>query len=360
VPDPPGVTIRKLEPGDEPSLVRCVVRCYGDGYPHRAFYDADEIRRLLSRELLHSAVAVDGEGEVVAHLGVVLERRGSRTADMVLGIVDSRFRGHTLSVRVGIVLAQEFQRLGLIGLYMYATTAHAISQKLTLANSSIETGVLLGYLPEATSSMQRPSDPPGWRIPSIMLYLPLAEAPARTAYVPERYREVASDIYARAGLERRLVEAGSSLPDAPTRLRSVLDTARSLARVVIETAGTDLVSAVSEALRDVGSSAADIVHIDLRISDPSTPESAEMLRQLGFFFGGVLPELRDGDVIRLQSTTERPHDRSTIEVVSEVSEGLLDFVLADQEAALAESQRKAAVGSRSKPQGTSGKTIFEG
>jgi len=339
VPEPPGVTIRKLEPGDEPSLVRCVVRCYADGYPHRAFYDADEIRRLLSRELLHSAVAVDGAGEVVAHLGVMLEHRGSRTADMVLGIVDSRFRGHALSVRVGALLAREFQRLGLIGLYLYATTAHAISQKLILESKSIETGVLLGYLPEATSSMQRPTDPPGWRIPSILLYLPLAESPARTAHVPRRYREIAREIYARTGLERQLVESGDDLPDAPTRLRLVLDAARNLARVVIERAGRDLVSEVGNGLRDVGSSAAHIVHIDLRLSDPSTPASVEMFRELGFFFGGILPELGDGDVIRLQFTRERPHDRGAIAVVTEVSEGLLDFVLADQEATLALSHR---------------------
>ncbi len=332
--DPLGVTIRELEPGDVPSLVRCVVRCYGESYPYRAFYDADEIRLLLSRELLHSAVAVDRQGEVIAHLGTVLERRGSRTGDMVLGIVDSRFRGHALSVRVGVVLAQEFQRLALIGLYLYATTAHAISQKLTLATGSIETGVLLGYLPEATSSMQQPTHSLGWRIPSIMLYLPLAEAPARTVYVPKRYRDLTSEIYARAGLERQPIEVGSGLSCAPTRLRSLLDTSRSLARVVVERAGRDLVSAVRQGLRDVGSNTADIAHVDLQLSDPATPESVEMLRELGFFFGGVLPELRDGDVIRLQSAREGLLDRSAIAVVSEVSERLLDFVLADREAAL--------------------------
>lgn len=337
--DPPGVTIRKLEPGDVPSLVRCAVRCYGDSYPQRVFYDADEVRRLLSRELLYSAVAVDREDEVVAHLGMVLERRGNRTGDMVLGIVDSRFRGHALSVHVGSILAQEFQRLGLIGLYQYATTAHGISQRLNLATSSIVTGVLLGYVPEVTSSMQRPTDPLGWRIPSIMLYLPLAEAPARTAYVPKRYRELVSDIYAGIGLERQLVESGSGLPGAPTYLRSVLDTPRSLARVVVERAGRDLVSEVSRGLRDVGSSVAHIAHIDLRLSDPSTPESVEVLRELGFFFGGVLPEFRDGDVIRLQSTRQGLLDRSAIAVVSEASERHLDFVLADREAALAMSSR---------------------
>jgi hypothetical protein len=334
VPDSPGVTIRKLEPGDAPSLVRCVVRCYGDSYPDRAFYAADEIRSLLSRELLHSAVALDRQGEVVAHLGVVLERRGARTGDMVLGIVDSRFRGRQLILETGVCLAPEFARLGLIGLYQYATTAHAISQRLTLATSSIETGVLLGYLPEATSSMQRPQDPLGWRIPSIMLYLPLGEAPARKAYVPRRYREVASGIYSRVGLERQLVEADVDLPDAPARLRLDLETSRSLARIVVERAGRDLVPEVSRVLREVASSEAQIVHLDLRLSDPCTPKIVELLRGRGLFFGGILPELRDADVIRLQSTREEPRDRNVIEVFSLVAERLLDFVLEDRQAAL--------------------------
>ena len=89
VPDALEVTIRRLEPGDVPGLVRCC----GDHCPYRAFSAADEVRSSLSRERLHSAVALDELGEVVAHLGVVLERRGARTGDMGLGIVDSRFRG---------------------------------------------------------------------------------------------------------------------------------------------------------------------------------------------------------------------------------------------------------------------------
>ena len=329
------MTIRGLEPGDAPSLVRCVVRCYGDSYPFRAFYDADEIRSLLGRELLCSAVALDRQGEVVAHLGVVLGRRGARTGDMVLGIVDPRFRGRQLILQTGVCLAQQFAHLDLIGLYQFATTAHAISQRLVLATSSIETGVLLGYLPEATSSMQRPTSPLGWRIPSIMLFLPLGEAPERKVYVPARYREMVSDIYSRIGLERQLVEADADLPDERTRLRLVLETARSLARIEVERAGRDLVAEVSEVLREVASEGAQIVHLDLRLCDPSTPKSAELLRGLGFFFGGILPELRDGDVLRLQSTREGPRDRSGIEVFSQVGERLLDFVLDDREAVLA-------------------------
>ena len=167
-----------------------------------------------------------------------------------------------------------------------------------------------------------------------MLYLPLGEAPARTAYVPGRYRDVASGIYSRVGLERQLVEADAELPDAPARLRLDLETSRSLARITVERAGRDLVPEVSRVLREVASSEAQIVHLDLQLSDPCTPKIVELLRGLGLFFGGILPELRDGDVIRLQSTREEPRDRSLIEVFSELAERLLDFVLEDRQAAL--------------------------
>jgi hypothetical protein len=197
---------RRLEPGDAPALVRCLRRCYGDTYLHRDFYDLEAIRSLLQRGLLHSGIAVDESGEVVAHLGMLLERVGDRTADMVLGIVDPRYRGQQLILRTGAVVAPEFERLGLTGLYQYATTAHETSQKLTLATRSVETGMLLGFLPEATTSMQTANAPPPWRLPAIMLYLPLAAAPRRTAHVPRCYREVVSDIYARVGLERRLAD----------------------------------------------------------------------------------------------------------------------------------------------------------
>ena len=43
-----------------------------------------------------------------------------------------------------------------------------------------------------------------------------------------------------------------------------------------------------------------VAHVDLSLSDPATPAAVELLRARGFFFAGVLPEYRDGDVLRLQ------------------------------------------------------------
>ena len=168
-----------------------------------------------------------------------------------------------------------------------------------------------------------------------MLYLPLAAAPRRTAHVPRCYREVVSDIYARIGLERRLVNECADHPRRPARLRSVIDAPRGRIRVVIEAVGEGLLSEVARRLRDPAARAMQIAQLDLPLSDPATPSAVEALRELGFFFGGVLPEFSEGDVLRLQSVRSQAVDFTSVALVSEVGKRLLDFVLGDRAQVLA-------------------------
>jgi serine/threonine-protein kinase RsbW len=174
-----------------------------------------------------------------------------------------------------------------------------------------------------------------------MLYLPLAAAPRRTAHVPRCYREVVSDIYARVGLERRLADEDLDLSRRPARLRSVIDAPRGRIRIVVEAIGEDLVPEVARWLRDPGASSMQIAQLDLPLSDPATPSAVEALRELGFFFGGVLPEFSEGDVLRLQSVRSPAVDFTSVALVSEVGKRLLDFVLADRAQVLARTRNVA-------------------
>jgi len=246
---------------------------------------------------------------------------------MILGIVDSRYRGRKLVLEVGLALASTLSELGLLGLYLYATTAHAISQKLCLATGSIEAGILIGFLPEATSSRQILSRAVSHRYPSILLYRPIGKAPARTVHLPASYRPIAGDLYRRSGLEREIVDGSADLPARSTIQRAVLDAPRDLVRFVVESPGADLVQQVAQRLRDPGMDSMEAVQLDLPLADPATPAAVEGLRPLGFFFAAILPELRDGDVIRLQAVKSRAVDRASISLASAKGRELLDLVL---------------------------------
>jgi serine/threonine-protein kinase RsbW len=148
-------------------------------------------------------------------------------------------------------------------------------------------------------------------------------------HVPPSYRRIASDIYARVGLERRIVDGTGVLAPRSTTQRVILDAPRDLVRFAVESAGEDLGEQLAQQLRDPGMDSIEVFQLDLPLADPATPAAVEMLRPLGFFFGGILPELRDGDVIRLQAVKRRAIDRDAVSLASASARELLDLVLAE-------------------------------
>jgi hypothetical protein len=71
----------------------------------------------------------------------------------------------------------------------------------------------------------------------------------------------------------------------------------------------------------------DLVHIELRLSDPATRRQPMAVHdELGVFFGGIVPEMRDGDVLRLQWLNGVEADPSDIAVASDFGRELLAYV----------------------------------
>src|SRR3712207_9391146 len=67
-------------------------------------------------------------------------------------------------------------------------------------------------------------------------------------------------------------------------------------------------------LRELCLHRVDCIYVDLPLSHPAVQSAGARLDELGFFFGGIIPELRDGDVLRLQYLNEvdvRPDDVRT-------------------------------------------------
>lgn len=74
----------------------------------------------------------------------------ARTVDAGNTIVDPRFRGRQLVIRLGLHLNELCANEGFLGYHHYPTTAHAIMQELSVADEGTETGVMLAYIPAGT------------------------------------------------------------------------------------------------------------------------------------------------------------------------------------------------------------------
>jgi serine/threonine-protein kinase RsbW len=326
-PDSP-IDVRFLRPEEAGALTAAIERSYGRSYDAAWVYDAAEIRRRLETGTMRSLVGLDPAGEIVGHLGLGRAPATAPTGHAGQAIVDHRYRGHHLFTTLKRDLARWCTDQGLLGMYSEATAAHPYSQAANLALGAHETGFLLGYIPAQVSYTAIKEDAHGMRQSVALFWLPTNPAPPREVHPPRWHREIVDAIYDHNGIERRLVAT-----DAVPALEGETDVAitphpdHNEVSATVRRLGADVVPALEAVLAEQGAAGVAVVHVELSLSDPATAAlPVDVHDELGVFFGGVVPELRDGDVLRLQWLNGVEATRDDIAVASEFGGELLDYV----------------------------------
>jgi hypothetical protein len=140
----------------------------------------------------------------------------------------------------------------------------------------------------------RAGEDPG-RVAVTVVYQAARETGSERIFVPDRYADRLGAFASSLSL-RRVFAAGGRLT-GDSDLDMCRDEARSLMRIVVRRAGSDLTREVSRQSNAFGTG---LVHVDLNMSDNGTNEAAEALRSLGFVYGAWLPGWSGSDVLRMQ------------------------------------------------------------
>lgn len=324
-PDAP-IDIRFLRPEEAARLTAAIERSYGTSYDAAWAYDPDEIRRRLECGSMRSIVGIDPEGEVVGHLALDRPQPTAPAGHAGQAVVDPRYRGHHLFTTLKRELAAWCTSAGILGMYSEATAAHPYSQAANLALGAHETGFLLGYIPSQVSYTAIKEDAGGRRQSVALFWLTTNPPPDRVAHPPRWHREIVRAIYDHNGLEREMV-APDATPELVGRTAFTLTehVDHNEATIAIDRVGADIVAVLASTLADYHDR--DVVHIDLPLSDPGTAALPEIVHDdLGVFFGGIVPELRGGDVLRLQWLNGVEADPSDVSVASDFGAELLAYV----------------------------------
>lgn len=329
------LTVRLMQPADAEGLARCLYRTYGYTYFAEAFYDPPQLRQLLASGLVLSFVAINAVGEVVGHLALLLESVSSPVAEAARAIVDPRYRGHHLFERLKGFARDYMKPRGLRGIYSEAVAVHPYSQKGSIALGARETGVLLADV-AADVSFKKLKESRPQRQATVLLYLPVnAEAP-REVWVPPELEAMVRRIYERVGLDRTVhVAAPTDRPAAgtpPSQLDVHVEAATGEANLTVRSVGPNLDQRVHYRLRELCLQRVDVIYLDVPMASASAAAFSPDLERLGFFFGGVIPEKADGDVLRWQYLNNVSVDPAQIQVASEFGKELLEFVLRCQQA----------------------------
>jgi serine/threonine-protein kinase RsbW len=320
------IEVRFLRPDEAARLTEAIERSYGSSYDAAWAYDPAEIRRRLECGSMRSIVGVDPAGDVVGHLALDRAEPTAPAGHAGQAVVDPRYRGHHLFTTLKRDLAAWCTSEGILGMYSEATAAHPYSQAANLALGAHETGFLLGYIPADVSYTAIKADAHGLRHSVALFWLTTNAPPPRLVHPPHWHRTILTDLYEHNGLDRTLVDvAATPKLEGTTGLTFTEHADHNETTVAIHHVGADIVPVLAMALADQADR--DLVHVDLSLTNPTTAALPEAVHDdLDVFFGGIVPELRGGDVLRLQWLNGVEADPSDVAVASEFGESLLAYV----------------------------------
>jgi len=322
--------IRLMKPDDSVDLARCVYRCYGYTYANGDVYFPDRVREFLESGLLISHIALGQDDEVIGHVSIRKEYPDAVIGERGQAVVDPRYRGYGLLKKLVSSSVTHARDMGMYGTYSEAVTVHTYSQKAALSIGACETGVLLGFTPATMLFKKIEEGHREQRQAAVLLYTRVNEEPWRDVYPPFHHGAIIRRIYERNNFRRNIMSAPDVKEQADVPPSSQVDvrvqTEASRAFMLIKQYGVDLNELVKFRLRELCLRRVDCIYIDLPLSHPATPKFCASLEMLGFFFAGVIPEMSEGDVLRLQYLNNVDVDLDNIQIASDFGKELLDYV----------------------------------
>lgn len=327
------IQIRMLGASESTRLGDAVRAVYGETYPVLWAYDADEVARRISAGLLISAIAETSDGELLCHSGLSLAAPEDVVGHAGQALTLPAARGRHVFTAVKRYLVEWVTSRGLVGMYSEATAAHPYSQQALLDLGGHETGFLLGFIPESVdNSVSAPS--PG-RQSAALFFLRMRPGKERRLYAPSRHREIVRDTI-------EICDFRSQLADAPVRadlpsssqLHVQTRPGDNVAILTVSQAGDDLTARVDAERSRLFSEGVDALYVDLPLHRPESAHVSESLEELKLSYSGIFPNNEAaGDVLRLQCLRKATALSHEVVVASPHGAALLEYVVADMEAA---------------------------
>lgn len=327
------IATRPMRPEEAAELARLVYRCYGYTYPGEFIYYPEKVEAQQRAGLMKSYVACNQRGELIGHLAMTFPRPGAKVVESGQAVVDPRYRGHGLFQRMKVQARDDVAAHQVVGIYSEAVTVHPYSQKGSLDVGAHEVGFLLGYT-SGTVSFRNISESDKPRRQSVaFLYLTALTHEPATVFLPASYRDLAQGIYEAAGIQRIVAGdqgAGPAAFPATGHLTASLRPDHNQAILTVDVIGRDSLDSIRSHLHELRLQRVDCIYVDLPLAQAGAGALGTGLRELGFFFGALIPEFGQGDILRLQYLNNVDIVPADIHTASDAGRKLLATILDDQ------------------------------
>jgi hypothetical protein len=326
---------RVMKKSDSVNVARCMYRSYGFTYGKEFIYYPEKVKELLESGLLHSCVVFDPQNEIVGHLAMILDSPEAKIGETGMAIVDPRFRGRGLFKRMKLFLVDYAKEKGMYGIYSEAVAVHPYTQKGNISLGAIETGFLIAFTPASMQFKKIDKQRRVKRQTTVLFYYKIAKEPKRDVYPPYHHKSIIAKIFAKNNLSRNLCKVKKDewkkFIGEKTQINFQIQTEPARAFLKIIEYGNDFWDMLKYRLKEFCMRKIDCIYIDLPLSNPTTQIFCVKIEKLGFFFAGIIPELFNGDYLRLQYLNNVDPNLDNVCIVSDFGRELFDYIVSAYE-----------------------------
>lgn len=321
-----------FRPGDGQGVADLYRSVYGDDYHVKSVYDPVQLIALQDSGDVYRAVARTGEGEIIGHTAFYRSSPPNRNlyeAGQLL--VRHDWRGSKVAIALSRFAMEEIPRRFRLGqVWGEAVCNHVFTQRMCRDTGFAETGLEVDLLPGEAMALSMDGVNTG-RVSAVVVFKAYEPNP-QTIYLPPVYRQQLEFAYSGFEHGHCFADSDQGLPlDAVTAGKLDIFPEVAVARMIFSSVGSNFADCLEDYDSQAAAGGTVVYQVFIPLTTPWTEGAVAILRQQGYFFGGVMPRWFGGDALFMQKISGQPNF-SNIRLYTKRAKELLALVQEDWQA----------------------------
>jgi hypothetical protein len=321
--------VDRFRPEDAWGVARLFHAVYGGDYPIDTYYIPEKLIEQNRNGNLHIVVARTAEGDIVAH-GALYRSSAhyQRVYESGLGLTLPSYRNSFVFLSIfRYVMEQLPKEVEVDEIFGEAVCYHVTVQKLAFFTGTKSIGLEIDLIPAAAYGREGATTD---RVSCLLESKPYRDRKQKL-YIPRVYSREMDFICSDLLFERTKNDStGSPPPGSKTCLTHQFFGFADVARFNVVSLGEDFAGVAANMESEARASGGKVIQFFLNLGERWVGTGVEILRDGGYFLGGLLPRWFDSDGLLMQKLIFQP-DFTGIRLFTDKAKALLEMVQKDWE-----------------------------
>jgi hypothetical protein len=298
-------TVSLFESGDGQGVADLFRKVYGEAYPIKLVYDSEALACAFEARENIPVVARTADGKVIAYQALYRSAPNSSVYEAGQGLVHPDFRGRGINSEISRYMRDTLiPDLGAESIFGEAVCNHTHMQKTWGGLGNIETALEVDLMPSEAYAAEGSAS---GRV-STLFMCTVEERKPSLVHLPAPYVEPLRYLYEGIGDRRDFRIGDGSFSGVDTEMAVQVFDFAGVARVTVNQAGEDFENLLTTKEAELLEKRVVVLQVWLKLSWPFIDKVVGMLRDRGYFLGGLLPRWFAGsDGILMQKLVEQPN-----------------------------------------------------